>query len=111
MKFVKKKPKVIAYYAAVYLLITAAVAFLFRTSLYMLMIAELIVFALFLIFLRFVICETNQTVTVGENSIECKNFIINGHPADAVISYDIVSKIEIKRVPLKLFFKMSLPVA
>ena len=57
----------------------------------MLMIAELIVFALFLIFLRFVICETNQTVTVGENSIECKNFIINGHPADAVISYDIVS--------------------
>lgn len=71
----------------------------------MLMIAELIVFALFLIFLRFVICETNQTVTVGENSIECKNFIINGHPADAVISYDIVSKIEIKRVPLKPFSK------
>ncbi len=40
----------------------------------MLIIAELIVFALFLIFLRFAICEINQTVTVGENSIECKNF-------------------------------------
>lgn len=47
MKFVKKNPKIIAYYAAVYLLIAAAVAFLFRTSLYVLMIAELIVFALF----------------------------------------------------------------
>lgn len=105
MKFVKKKPKIIAYYAAVYLLIAAAVAFLFRTSLYMQMIAELIVAVPFLIFIRLVICEINQTVTVGENSIECKNFIINGHPADAVISYDIVSKIEIKRVPLKPFSK------
>ncbi len=71
----------------------------------MLIIAELIVFALFLIFLRFAICEINQTVTVGKKAIECKNFIINGYPADAVISYDIVSKIETKCVPLKPFSK------
>ena len=105
MKFVKKKPKIIAYYAAAYLLTAAAAAFIFRDSTYMLMIAELIVAVSFLIFLRLVICEINQTVTVGENSIECKNFIINGHPADAVINYNMVSKIEIKRVPLKPFSK------
>ena len=110
MKFVKKKPKIIAYYAAVYLLIASAAAVIFRNSLYMLIISELFVSAHFLIFIRLIICEKNQTVTVGKKAIECKNFIINGHPADAVI-YDIVSKIETKRVPLKLFFKMSLPVA
>lgn len=105
MKFVKKKPKIIAYYAAVYLLIASAVAVIFRNSLYMLIISELFVSAPFLIFIRIIICQINQTVTVGKKAIECKNFIINGHPADAVISYDIVSKIETKRVPLKPFSK------
>ena len=58
-----------------------------------------------MIFIRLIICEINQTVTVDKKAIECKNFIINGHPADAVISYDIVSKIEAKCVPLKPFSK------
>lgn len=71
----------------------------------MLIISELFVSAPFLIFIRLIICEINQTVTVGKKAIECKNFIINGHPADAVISYNIVSKIETKRVPLKPFSK------
>lgn len=87
------------------MLIASAVAVIFRNSLYMLIISELFVSAPFLIFIRLIICEINQTVTVGKKAIECKNFIINGHPADAVISYDIVSKIETKRVPLKPFSK------
>lgn len=73
MKFVKKKPKIIAYYAAVYLLIASAAAVIFRNSLYMLIISELFVFAPFLIFIRLIICEINQTVTVGKKAIECKN--------------------------------------
>ena len=87
------------------MLIASAVAVIFRNSLYMLIISELFVSAPFLIFIRLIICEINQTVTVGKKAIECKNFIINGYPADAVISYDIVSKIETKRVPLKPFSK------
>lgn len=87
------------------MLIASAAAVIFRNSLYMLIISELFVSAPFLIFIRLIICEINQTVTVGKKAIECKNFIINGHPADAVISYNIVSKIETKRVPLKPFSK------
>ena len=87
------------------MLIASAVAVIFRNSLYMLIISELFISAPFLIFIRLIICEINQTVTVGKKAIECKNFIINGHPADAVISYDIVSKIETKCVPLKPFSK------
>lgn len=87
------------------MLIASAAAVIFRNSLYMLIISELFVSAPFLIFIRLIICEINQTVTVDKKAIECKNFIINGHPADAVISYDIVSKIETKRVPLKPFSK------
>ena len=56
MKFVKKKPKIIALYAAVYLLIASAVAVIFRNSLYMLIISELFVSAPFLIFIRLIIC-------------------------------------------------------
>ena len=74
------------------MLIASAAAVIFRNSLYMLIISELFVSAPFLIFIRLIICEINQTVTVGKKAIECKNFIINGHPADAVISYNIVSK-------------------
>ena len=87
------------------MLIASAAAVIFRNSLYMLIISELFVSAPFLIFIRLIICEINQTVTVDKKAIECKNFIINGHPADAVISYDIVSKIETKCVPLKPFSK------
>lgn len=56
MKFVKKKPKIIALYAAVYLLIASASAVIFRNSLYMLIISELFVSAPFLIFIRLIIC-------------------------------------------------------
>lgn len=110
MEFVKKKSKIIAYYTITYLLISIMLPAFFililkNHTIYISLISEAILLVFILSFLKLHIMEINQTVKVGNESIECKNYIINGRPADATISYLLIEKIEIKHIPLKPFSK------
>lgn len=106
MEFVKKKSKIIVYYSIIYLLIAILFLILFSIILknnYLTMISEAILLISIIASLKLHIKEINQTVKVEKESIECRNFIINGRPADAIVRYEIIEKIELKRISFKPF--------
>ena len=106
MEFAKKKSKIIVYYSIVYLLTAMLFLDLFSIILknnYLTMISEAILLISIIAFLKLHINEINQTVKVDKESIECRNFVINGRPADATVRYEIIEKIELKRIPFKPF--------
>ncbi|MGN0572867.1 MAG: hypothetical protein ACI4IX_02900 [Acutalibacteraceae bacterium] len=106
MEFVKKKSKIIVYYSIVYLLIAILFLVLFSVILknsYLTMISEAILLISIIAFLKLHINEINQAVRVDKESIECRNFIVNGRPADATVRYEIIEKIELKRILFKPF--------
>lgn len=106
MEFVKKKSKIIVYYSIFYLLTAMLFLALFSIILknnYLTMISEAILLISIIASLKLHINEINQTVRVDKESIECRNFVINGRPADATVRYEIIEKIELKRIPFKPF--------
>lgn len=106
MEFVKKKSKIIVYYSIFYLLTAMLFLALFSIILknnYLTMISEAILLISIIASLKLHINEINQTVKVDKESIECRNFVINGRPADATVRYEIIEKIELKRIPFKPF--------
>ncbi|MGN0547908.1 MAG: hypothetical protein ACI4I3_11305 [Acutalibacteraceae bacterium] len=106
MEFVKKKSKIIFCYSITYLLIAILIFALFSIILknnYLTMISEAILLISIITSLKLHIKEINQTVRVDKELIECRNFIVNGRPADAIVRYEIIEKIELKRIPFKPF--------
>ena len=106
MEFVKKKSKIIVYYSIFYLLTAMLFLALFSIILknnYLTMISEAILLISIIASLKLHINEINQTVKVDKESIECRNFVINGRSADATVRYEIIEKIELKRIPFKPF--------
>lgn len=106
MEFEKKKSKIIVYYSIIYLLIAILFLILFLIIIknnLLTLIAEMILLISIITSLKLHIKEINQTVKVEKESIECRNFIINGRPADAIVRYEIIEKIELKRILFKPF--------
>lgn len=106
MEFVKKKSKIIVYYSIFYLLTAMLFLALFSIILknnYLTMISEAILLISIIASLKLHINEIKQTVRVDKESIECRNFVVKGRTADATVRYEIIEKIELKRIPFKPF--------
>ncbi|MDY6016344.1 MAG: hypothetical protein SPI97_01875 [Oscillospiraceae bacterium] len=106
MEFVKKKSKIIVYYSIFYLLTAMLFLALFSIILknnYLTMISEAILLISIIASLKLHINEINQTVKVDKESIECRNFVVKGRTADAMVRYEIIKKNELKRIPFKPF--------
>lgn len=106
MNYTKSKFRVILYYLTTYLIIASVIFLLFyKYSSRAIIIGEIIALFPFIAFSNLIFSELRQSVKVNEESIECRSFVINAKPVDAIIDYSIIEKIEMRHVPLKPFSK------
>ena len=97
MIFTKNKRKIILSYIISYLFMSLILALLSLISVVIMLAGELLLVGVILAFLRLHIAEVKQTVQVGDETLVCKSFIVNGGVADAEIPYEKIEKIEVRR--------------
>ena len=115
MKFIKNKRKIVLFYIIFYLLLSLLLALLFALlssiSFIVMITGELLLAVLIFAFLRLHIAEVIQTVEIGDETLKCKSFVINGAVADAEIPYEKIEKIEVKRKYLLVYVSGEKPFA
>lgn len=111
MKFIKNKRKIVLFYIIFYLLLSLLLALLSSISFIVMITGELLLAGLIFVFLRLHIAEVRQTVEIGDETLKCKSFVINGAVADAEIPYEKIEKIEVKRKYLLVYVSGEKPFA
>lgn len=111
MIFIKNKRKIILSYIIFYLLVALILALLSLISVAIMLASELFLAVSILAFLRLHIADVKQTVQVGDETLVCKSFIVNGGVADAEIPYEKIEKIEVKRKHLLVYVSGEKPFA
>ena len=103
MEFKKNKFKVIIFYIIFFLAISFAlwaILKLFfddRNAKIFFVFGEILLIASPLISAKAFIGELNQTVTLNDNKIECKNFFVKGTLANASFEYNQIKSVELKQ--------------
>ena len=103
MEFKKNRFKVIMFYIIAFAAISFAlwgILKLFfddRDAKKFFVFGEIILIASPLMFAKAFIGELNQTVTLNDNKIECKDFFIKGNLANASVEYSQIKSVELKR--------------
>ena len=111
MIFIKNKRKIILSYIILYLLMSLVLALFSLISVAIMLASELLLAGLIFVFLRLHIAEVRQTVEIGDETLKCKSFVINGAVADAEIPYEKIEKIEFKRKYLLVYVSGEKPFA
>ncbi len=111
MIFTKNKRKLISFYIIFYLFLSLIIALLSLISVAIMLAGELLLVGVILAFLRLYIAEVKQAVQIGDETLVCKSFIVNGVVADAEISYEKIEKIEVKRKHLLICVSGEKPFA
>ena len=111
MIFIKNKRKIILSYIILYLLMSLVLALFSLISVAIMLASELLLAGLIFVFLRLHIAEVRQTVEIGDETLKCKSFVINGAVADAEIPYEKIEKIEVKRKYLLVYVSGEKPFA
>ncbi len=111
MKFIKNKRKIVLFYIIFYLLLSLLPALFSLISVAIMLVSELFLVVLIFAFLRLHIAEVRQTLEIGDETLKCKSFIVNGAVADAEISYEKIEKIEVKRKYLLVYVSGEKPFA
>ena len=111
MIFTKNKRKIISFYIIFYLFLSLVIALLSLISVAIMLAGELLLAGVILVFLRLHIAEVKQTVQVGEETLVCKSFVVNGGVADAEIPYEKIEKIEVRRKYLFVYVHGEKPFA
>ena len=111
MIVIKNKRQIILSYIILYLLMSLVLALFSLISVAIMLASELLLAGLIFVFLRLHIAEVRQTVEIGDETLKCKSFVINGAVADAEIPYEKIEKIEVKRKYLLVYVSGEKPFA
>ena len=97
MLFKKNKKKVVLFYLLCYIALFLLVSLLSFISVVVMIVLQLFLLLIIFLYSKIFIAEIKQTVQFGEETLICKNFVINGGIANAEIPYEKIEKIEVRR--------------